>query len=282
MAQEKQIILLFAALLGWMQLSDRFDDGVRLCITLLLFSGAGLFIVCRVLRPWREQEAGLRCLSRHLQAAQDEERQSLARELHDGMGQTLTVIGVTAAFLERNANRLDPAQLAGCARDLQHDLQTGRRQLQEMLRPRQSGGLTASELATALQELVERWQQRATDIDFQLSMPPELPEVDGEVGLAAYRLVEEALTNVVRHSAARCCRIAVAVGREDLQLSIEDDGRGMAVAANSGLHCGLLGIRERLTKIGGCLSLSGAAGRGVHLQARLPLPNNVVKEEINT
>lgn len=280
MTQEKQIILLFAALLGGMLLSNRLDEGVRLCITLLLFSGAAVFIVRYVLRPWREQEAALRRLTRHLQAAQDEERESLARDLHDGLGQTLTVIGLTAAFLERNADRLDPARLREYAGDLQRDLQTCRRQLQGILRPRQSGGLTAGELATALQELVACWQQRATDIDFQLSMPPELPEVGGEVGQTAYRLAQEALTNVVRHSAARCCRIAVEVGQKDLKLRIEDDGRGMAIAANSGLHCGLLGIRERLTKIGGDLSLSSTAGQGVQLQARLPLPNSVVKEEV--
>ncbi|OMG53928.1 hypothetical protein BJN45_11005 [Azonexus hydrophilus] len=277
MTQEKKIILLFAALLGGMLLSSRFEDSVRLCITLLLLSGACVFILRHVLRPWREHEAGLHRLIQQLQAAQDEERESLARDLHDGLGQSLTVIGLTAAFLERNADRLNPALLREYAGDLQRDLQACRRQLQEILRPRQSGGLTADELVTALQELVSCWQQRATGIEFQLSMPTALPEVDGEVGLTAYRLVQEALTNVVRHSAARCCRIAVVPGRGELQLRIEDDGRGMAVAANSGLHCGLLGIRERLTKIGGHLSLSGAAGQGMHLQARLPLPNSVAR-----
>lgn len=277
MTQEKKIILLFAALLGGMLLSSRLEDSVRLCITLLLLSGACVFILRCVLLPRREHEAGLHRLIQQLQAAQDEERESLARDLHDGLGQSLTVIGLTAAFLERNADRLNPALLREYAGDLQRDLQACRRQLQEILRPRQRGGLTADELVTALQELVGCWQQRATDIEFQLSMPTALPEVDGEVGLTAYRLVQEALTNVVRHSAARCCRIAVVPGRGELQLRIEDDGRGMADAANSGLHCGLLGIRERLTKIGGHLSLSGAAGQGVHLQARLPLPNSVAR-----
>lgn len=282
MTPDIRIVMVFGALLCAMLLINPLDGSVRLCITVLLFSGAGLFIALHILRPLRDQEVSRRQLALRLIAVQDEESASLARELHDGLGQTLTVIGLTAAFLERNADRLDPARIAGCARDLQQDLQASRTQLQEILRPRLSGGLTAGELGTALQELVTRWQQRATEIDFQLSMPPTLPEMDGEVCLAAYRLAQEALTNVVRHSAAHRCRIAVIPDRGELQLRIEDDGRGMTVAANSGLHCGLLGMRERLTKIGGHLSLSSAADQGVQLQARLPLPNNVVKEEINT
>jgi len=282
MTPEKQIILLFTALLGGMLLSNLFDDGVRLCITTVLLSGAAWFILRRMQSPKHDPGGEEQQLWQRLLTARDEERQSLARELHDGMSQTLTVIGVTAAFLERNADRLGPAQLTECVRDLQRDLQTGRQQLQEILRTRQSGGLTAGELTTALLELVTRWQQRATDIDFQLAMPPAMPELDGKVGLAAYRLVQEALTNVVRHSAASVCRIAVAAGRESLLLRIEDDGRGMAVAGNNGLHSGLQGMKERLTQIGGHLSISGAAGGGVQLQAHLPLPNSIVKEEENT
>lgn len=298
------------------EIDERFNDTVRLCITLLFFSGATLLVAWwsahRALAPVRELEAGLQRLaggqpdaalpgfalreftrvaeaidtlaaalasSRNAQhqlaqlliSVQEEERQSLARELHDEMGQTLTAIGVTAAFLERNASQLDPVRVAECAAELRRDLRNGNIQLKNMLKQLRPHGLDATELTYVLRELVSSWQQRATEIDFQLSMPAQLPGLSEKVCLVAYRVTQEALTNVVRHSAAKNCWISVAISDEGLHLSIKDNGKGLPDPAAPQMGSGLLGMTERLEMIGGRLSLTGTAGHGLQVDASLPL-----------
>lgn len=298
------------------EIDERLDETVRLCITLLFFSGATLLIAWwsadRALTPVRELEAGLQRLaggeaeaalpgfalrefarvaeaidtlagaladSRHAQHqlaqllinVQEEERHNLARELHDEMGQTLTAIGVTAAFLERNASQLDPVRVAECAADLRRDLRNGNTQLKNMLKQLRPHGLDATELTYVLRELVSSWQERVATIDFQLTMPAQLPGLSEKVCLVAYRVTQEALTNVVRHSAARNCWISVDIDDEGLHLSIRDNGKGLPDAAAPQMGSGLLGMTERLEMIGGRLTLSGAAGHGLQVDANLPL-----------
>lgn len=305
------------------EIDERFDDTVRLCITLLFFSGATLLVAWwsahRALAPVRELEAGLQRLaggevdaalpgfalreftrvaeaidtlagaladSRHAQhqlaqlliTVQEEERQSLARELHDEMGQTLTAIGVTAAFIERNASQLDPVRVAECAADLRRDLRNGNIQLKNMLKQLRPHGLDATELTYVLRELVSSWQQRAATIDFQLSMPVQLPGLSEKVCLIAYRVTQEALTNVVRHSDARNCWINVDISDEGLHLNIRDNGKGLPDSVPPRMGSGLLGMTERLEMIGGRLSITGAAGQGLQVDASLPLEKTEKKE----
>jgi len=296
------------------EIEERLGDTVRLCITLLFFSGATLLVAWRAadraLAPVRELEAGLQRLARGERAAtlppfalrefrrvaaaidqlaaalddsravrrqlsqqlievQEDERRTLARELHDEMGQTLTAIGVTAAYLERNAGQIAAGQIAECAGDLRREVKTSGEQLRVMLRRLRPHGLDATALAGALQELVSGWQQRATQIEFSLELPGGLPALGETAGLVLYRAVQEALTNVVRHSGARRCRVGVVVEAQTLRLSVEDDGQGLP-AAGPAHRGGLLGMEERLTMAGGRLDVKSGPG-GLHLQATLPL-----------
>lgn len=305
------------------EIEERLGDTVRLCITLLLYSGATLLVAWwsadRALTPVRELEAGLQRLAdnapdaamppfalrefrrvasaidalaskldasraaqqqlaRQLIAVQEEERHVLARELHDEMGQTLTAIGVTAAFLERNATRLDAANIVECAQDLRRDVRTSGEQLRAMLKRLRPHGLDALGLASALRELVTSWQQRESGIEFSLEMPAELPVLDEATALVIYRVVQEGLTNVVRHSEARHCRIRIEVARNALYLSVEDDGKGLPEAGPA-RRGGLLGMAERLEMAGGSLHMENNATIGLHLQARLPMSQEEQQEE---
>ena len=297
------------------EIEERLGDTVRLCITLLFFSGATLLVAWwsadRALTPVRELVNGLqrltqgerdaalpafalreftqvagainhlaealmtskeaqRQLSRQLIQVQEEERRTLARELHDEMGQTLTAIGVTAAYLERNAEKLEARRIAECAQDLRRDVRTSGEQLRAMLQHLRPYGLDAQGVASALRELVASWQQRASGIRFRLEMPNGLPPLADEIGLVLYRVVQEALTNVVRHSGAQHCQVTIETEDGVLNVEIVDDGCGLPLAGPS-RHGGLLGIEERLAMVGGSLGFETGQAQGVHLRITLPM-----------
>ncbi|MBI2276068.1 MAG: sensor histidine kinase [Dechloromonas sp.] len=297
------------------EIEERLGDTVRLCITLLLFSGATLLVAWwsadRALAPVRELEAGLqrlangepdpalpafdlrefrqvagaidqlalalntsraaqKQLSRQLIQVQEDERRTLARELHDETGQTLAAIGVTAAFLERNAETLDSRRIVECARELRRDVRTTGEQLRSMLKRLRPHGLDAEGVAGALRELIASWQQRAASIDFRLELPARLPTLNEEQALVLYRVVQEALTNVVRHSAARHCVVHIEPEAGLLRLSIDDDGQGLP-ASGEIRRGGLLGIEERLEMVNGTLELQPGPTAGLQLRIVLPL-----------
>lgn len=297
------------------EIDERVGDTVRLCITLLLFSGATLLVAWwsadRALKPVRELEAGLqrlaqgepeaalpafdlrefrqvagaidqlalalntsrsaqKQLSKRLIQVQEEERRTLTRELHDETGQTLTAIGVTAAFLERNAGTLDSQRITECARELRRDVRSTGEQLRAILKRLRPHGMDAEGVAGALRELVASWQQREAGIDFRLELPPRLPKLNEELALVVYRVVQEALTNVVRHSAARHCVVRIELEQALLRLSINDDGQGLP-AAGAIRGGGLLGIEERLEMVNGALELQPGPTSGLHLWIVLPI-----------
>jgi two-component system, NarL family, sensor histidine kinase UhpB len=297
------------------EIEERVGDTVRLCITLLLFSGATLLVAWwsadRALTPVRELEAGLqrlahgepdaalpqfdlrefrqvagaidqlasalntsraaqKQLSRQLIEVQEEERRTLARELHDETGQTLTAIGVTAAFLERNAETLDSRQIVEFAQELRRDVRTNGEQLRAMLKRLRPHGMDANGVGAALRELIASWQQREVSIDFRLEMPAGLPKMGEEQALVLYRVVQEALTNVVRHSEAQHCVVLIRPENGRLHLEINDDGKGLP-AAGEIRRGGLLGIEERLEMVGGQLELQSGQTSGLHLRIVLPL-----------
>lgn len=297
------------------EIEERLGDTVRLCITLLLFSGATLLVAWwsahRALAPVRDLEAGLqrladgesdaalprfdlrefkriagsidqlasalntsraaqKQLSRKLIEVQEEERRTLARELHDETGQTLTAIGVTAAFLERNAQTLDSQKIVECAQELRRDVRTNGEQLRTMLKRLRPHGLDSGGLGSALRELIAGWQQREASIDFHLEIPAGLPILEEKQALVLYRVVQEGLTNVVRHSEARNCVVRIVLEARMLHVQIDDDGKGLPTAGKI-RRGGLLGMEERLEMVGGKLEMQPGQPSGLQLRIVLPL-----------
>lgn len=205
-------------------------------------------------------------LTQRLIRLQEDERKSLARDLHDEIGQYLTAIHVDATAI-LNAKRIAAAHesalaINGAARqmmDMVHD----------MLRRLRPGGLDELGLNAALRELIGTWRQRNHGVTSVIKVSGQLEGINDTVAVAAYRIVQECLTNVARHAAAH--RVTIAVGREadQLTLLVEDDGCGfMPDAASSGF--GLAGMRERVEGLGGKFDLSSTPGSGVRIAVRLP------------
>ena len=212
-------------------------------------------------------------LRRHLASAEEQERLRLSHELHDQAGQSLV-----AAILE--LNEID-ALTSGPVHQRLHLL---RKKMEEMgktlhriaweLRPPSIDELG---LRKALSSYIAEWsEQCGTEVDFHCD-DPKLDEVPNEVATMVYRVVQEGLTNIVKH-ARRPSDVSVVIRRPDatLQIIIEDNGCGFDVAAlgsQSGNHrrLGLDGMRERLSLIGGTLEVESAIGAGTTLFARIAL-----------
>lgn len=212
-----------------------------------------------------------RDLTRRSLDLQERERKDIAHELHDELGQYLNAIEIEAVGVRhalpadsRAAESIE--RLRGMARHVYDVART----LMYRLRP---VGLDEFGLEEALQHLVDGWQQQRPDVRYTLAVDPDLPPLDEALNITVFRLVQESLTNIARHSNARgaMVRLTLEPG-EALLLQIEDDGRGVPADVRPGL--GLTGMRERAELHGGQMRLSEGAGPqdapGTRLEFRLP------------
>jgi len=203
---------------------------------------------------------------RRVVEAQELERARLARELHDETGQALTSILLGLRSLE---NRLDSEEGRAAAAELRalvvSTLQDVRRLAVE-LRP---SALDDFGLVAAIERLTETFAAGsgiAVDLEARLG-DERLP---GEIETALYRLVQEALTNVLKHAGAERVRVLLARDKDGVTAVVEDDGSGFDEAGRNG-GLGLTGMRERLNIVGGRLTIDSSSGRGTTLLAEVPL-----------
>jgi signal transduction histidine kinase len=215
------------------------------------------------------RSADLRRASASLLRAAEGERQRLARELHDETGQMVTAIKLELADLERTlAGGGRSTQAVERATDLANRALESIRATARGLRPTVLDDLG---LVPAMRSLAEEFAGRtgvAVDLRAAPLQAPPAPEVE----VALYRVLQEALTNVARHAAATRVEALLATDGGDLVLVVQDDGKGFDAAArpmNGG--AGLAGMKERVVGAGGRLIVTSAPGRGVRLEARLPL-----------
>ncbi len=227
-------------------------------------------------RRLAEYSARLGTLSRRMLTVQEEERRAVARELHDELGQVLTAVRLNLQTLRRRSRdpELGPVFEDGLA--LLETAIAEVRALSTRLRPTILDDLG---LEAALRSHLERSRVRA---DLELDADIRLPQrrLDPAVETACFRIVQEAMTNVVRHAGAS--RLAVALGVVDgaLVLSVRDDGSGFDLAAAArraarGESAGLSGMEERAQLAGGRLEMNSAPGRGTEVRALFPLAEDV-------
>ena len=199
--------------------------------------------------------------------AQEAERRRLARELHDETGQALTSMLLGLSAVER-AETADEARLAvGELRELVVGTLQSVRRLAVELRP---SALDDFGLEPALRRLGQTVKESgAVDVQVETRLGSErlLPEVE----TAVYRIVQEALTNVVKHASAERVSIVVTRMPGKLIVIIEDDGAGFDQDARPGEGLGLLGMRERVQLLDGSLSIDASRGAGTALTVELPL-----------
>jgi len=215
-----------------------------------------------------------RLLTQHMAEAQEGERRHLARELHDELGQCLTAIKTDAVLIRNRTQETEPKvftsaqaiiDVASHIYDVVHNMIT-------RLRPSPLDDLG---LVPTLEESISAWQQRQEDINFKLSLSGELNNLSEAMNMTIFRIVQESITNAVRHAAA--AEIAISVKNEDgaIDISIIDNGKGMEVQDfHSDVDFGLLGMRERAHSLGGEFKLTSALGDGVSIHITLPLGKN--------
>jgi signal transduction histidine kinase len=223
----------------------------------------------------RHAEQTMRHLAGSVLNAQDEERRRIARELHDSTGQNLIAAGM---LVERLRHQL-PDAAGSPGQQLADMVQRSIRELRTMSYLLHPPLLDEGGLRLALQHYVEGFCQRS-DIAVELELSSQLERLPTDVELALFRVVQEALTNVARHSGSKTARIAIspgiARGRKCISLTIADSGKGLpgrrfamarTVAARRGV--GLDSMRERLHQIGGWLEVESSA-EGTTVTATVP------------
>ncbi|HET6756934.1 MAG TPA: PAS domain S-box protein [Burkholderiales bacterium] len=216
-------------------------------------------------------------LTRLIQHHVEQERRSLARELHDEMGQCATAIKTIGMTIADRAGGKDPTihsqaktivSVAGQLYDMVH-------RIIRQLRP---SALDHLGLPEALEDTVSSWRARYPEVNFELELSGNLGNLGEDCNITVYRMVQECVTNVVRHAEASLVTIKVARGikgaeGEILDVTVSDNGKGMLSAdSERAAQLGLLGIRERVQSLRGRFELRGEPGKGVAVSARIPLP----------
>ncbi len=242
-------------------------------------AGAGLMVLAsitditerrRAEEGLRESQRELRALTGRLLQAQETERRRIARELHDDLNQSLALLAVeldllgqappkSMAWLGGRMSELSAQvkQLSSAVHDLSHNLHPSK--LEQL-------GLVAGVRGLCKEQI----QAHGLEVEFtHQQMPPSIPD---DTALCLYRIAQEALQNVIKHSGARHARVELR-GREDgVSLRIVDDGVGFDLRAadgNGGL--GLVGMRERLRLVGGALVIDSRPSAGTRIEVHVPL-----------
>jgi signal transduction histidine kinase len=269
-ASDEALLSQFARLRG--SLADSL--AIALIAGLLLVAASMVYIL-RLERQTRvryrelaQSRHELERLSSRLVDAQEEERRSISRELHDEVGQSLGALLVDLGRLSTNL----PADSSQIRERLDHMKSLAERtvgtvrDIALLLRPSMLDDLG---LVAAL-EWQGREVSRRSDMEVAVESANVSDDLPDEYKICVYRLVQEALSNAVRHSHARNARVRVAGGASGIAVEVSDDGRGFDPQRTRGL--GILGMEERVKRLGGSLTVVSAPGQGTVVKAELPLP----------
>jgi two-component system, NarL family, sensor kinase len=216
----------------------------------------------------QERTAELRELAASVVHLQDEDRRHIARELHDGTTQSLVALSTELTGLEKALREPDATVLRKVrySRELVAQCLDEIRTVSYLLHPPLLDELG---LDTALRGFVEGFSARS-EVEVSVNLPPELGDLSRDIQLAIFRVVQESLTNVHRHSGSRSASICLTMAADQLTLEIVDHGRGMPPAlpisrAGVGIH----GMRERIRQLGGHCEIE-SSGHGTIVRAVLP------------
>ena len=219
-----------------------------------------------------------RRLSQSMVQMQEEERRSLARELHDELGQHLNAIKIDAVTIRNSADGAN--SVAARAEAIVRVVDRVHAVVRDMTRKLRPAGLDELGLSAALENCVEEWRARSPGIAVELSCDGDLESLGEATNMLVYRIVQESLTNVARHAHAR--RVTIGITRaltqdaDALAITIADDGdgavpcaAGAAASQHSGL--GLIGMRERVEAADGHLETGNLPEGGFRVEARVPV-----------
>jgi PAS domain S-box-containing protein len=205
---------------------------------------------------------------RQLIEAQEAERQSIARELHDQIGQVLTAVHLNLETVRKTCGSSDTTALVNEALKIVDGAVDQVRDLSFELRPSLLDDLG---LAAALRWYADRFAYRAEiAVTTNICLPENVTRLRPELETACFRIVQEALTNVTRHANAKSVIINLHCSKDEIRLSIKDDGDGFKPDTHFTTHLGLRGMRERALTVGGCLEIISSPQRGTEIRAIFP------------
>ncbi len=216
----------------------------------------------------RRAHEQLRELSAHLESVREEEKARIAREVHDELGQMLTVLKLETSMCELAYADLDPGlsdRLNSMKRLIAQLFQLVR-DVATALRP----PILDAGIASAIEWQARRFEER-TQIPCLVLVPDNLPALSDARAIGLFRILQEALTNVMRHAAAHSVQISLTLADNLVCLSIADDGQGFDPLAARPTSFGLVGMRERVLMLGGRLELDSEPGEGTALHIYIPL-----------
>src|SRR6266851_5208019 len=214
-----------------------------------------------------------------LVTTREEERRRLRRDLHDGLGSTLAALHLQAGAI-RTLMQRDLAAADTEVLDLQAEIRAAITDIRRLVYALRPPTLDELGLVGAIRQYAAQYDPRngsaeepGSDLRVVVEAPEQLPALPAAVEVAAYRIVQEALTNVARHAQARSCSVRLSLPDDrDLQVEVSDDGVGLPKEPRAGV--GLLSMRERAEEVGGTCVIEPAPGRGTRVLVNLPLPKD--------
>lgn len=210
-------------------------------------------------------------LLRRVVSAQEAERQRIARELHDETGQALTALGLGLRGVATSLRDEDPPS-GRRLRQLQDLTARSLDELRHLIADLRPSHLDDLGLPAALRWYAKDLQTRAT-LDIDVEVTGDQRSMAPAVKIALFRVAQEALTNVIKHSAARKARVSLAYGQDEIELCVTDDGRGFDVGAQaqqSRPSWGLLGMQERAALLDGHFCIASEPGLGTRVEVVIP------------
>ncbi|HZQ24792.1 MAG TPA: MEDS domain-containing protein [Terriglobales bacterium] len=214
-------------------------------------------------------EGGLRALSSRLLAIRDEERRRIARELHDSTAQLLAALAMNLSMIMPDKDAMSPvaAEFLVQSGNLVQELLKEVRNLSQLLHP---PTLDEMGLPSALEWYIAKFTERS-HIEVTSDIPRDLGRLTRDIELAVFRLVQESLTNVQRHSGSATAHVRVSHSDNEIRVEIEDQGAGIAAAKNAGgsTGIGISGMRERIRQLQGTFTVQSDSN-GTKISATIP------------
>ena len=211
-----------------------------------------------------------RQLTQLIQNHIEDERRSLARELHDELGQYVTAIKTFAVAIANKAKDKSP-DIAANAQTIvgaANQIYEGMHSIIRQLRP---GALDNLGLSETLRDAMHYWQTLHANVRFELKLNGQLDDLGESLNINVYRIVQESINNALKHAQAKSIEVSLTLLENELQLLIKDDGVGMNLASvDQSQHFGLLGIRERVQGFHGSFSLLSEPNRGTAIHINIP------------
>ena len=235
------------------------------------------------LREAQRREALRGELLRRVVAAQEAERQRIARELHDETGQALTAIGLGLRGISTTL-RQDVDKAAGNLRHLEGLVATSLTELQRLIADLRPSHLDDLGLPAALRWYANEVQSRV-GLKVSVEVEGDPRPIDSTANTSLFRVAQEALTNVVKHAEATTARVQLCYDSAGVSLMVEDDGVGFDVTRSSTdtrPAWGLLGMEERASLLGGQFNIQSRAPRGTRVVVRIPYPHEMEVDNGNT